>query len=434
MVRSHAVTAAAPQLPAFDEATLRGHLLGVAETISAALNAGACPPGSEGDRRLRECATVTARIAQALGPRIPREGVSAADELAALRASETDFAAEREHRGEAGIAPPSAGARQLDPAALEAYLRGHPLGGPGYSLMHSRILSGGRCKLTALVESIGEGALPPAMILRQDWDGGATDTTVADEFELLALLHHEGLLVPRPYLLEPAESAVGLPFMLMERMTGGLNAGLFEPPADPGLARQLAAQIGRLHAIPAERLNLLGLRAEPEGDPQTVLDGFAQDHHEIGIASAIVDAALEWLRANLALFGAERCLIHNDLGFHNCLTEGDRLTAVLDWELAQIGHPAADLGYVKHFAVRMMPWEDFLAAYREAGGWSDSAATLRFHTIWNAVRLYGLIMRARAAIAAGHVRDIEISHACADNLVLLLIFLGGELEAAQARA
>ncbi|WP_159979038.1 MULTISPECIES: phosphotransferase family protein [unclassified Novosphingobium] len=422
------------RLPAFDEATLRGHLLGVAETISAALNAGACPPGSDGDRRLRECATVTARIAQALGPRAPREDVSAACELAALRASETAFAAQRERRAEVGIAPPTAGARQLDPAALETYLRAHPLGGPDFALVHSRILSGGRCKLTALVEHGGAGPLPPAMILRQDWDGGATDTTVTDEFELLALLHSEGLLVPRPFLLEPAESAVGLPFMLMERMGGTLDAGLFEPPSGPGLARQLAHQIGRLHAIPLERLHALGLRQEPacEDDLRAVVAAFAQGHREIGIASAIVDAALEWLDANLALFGPDRCLIHNDLGFHNCLTEGDRLTAVLDWELAQIGHPAADLGYVKHFVVRMMPWDQFLAAYRDAGGWSGSAATLRFHTIWNAIRLYGLIMRARAAIAGGHVRDIEISHACADNLLLLLIFLGEELEAAQA--
>jgi aminoglycoside phosphotransferase (APT) family kinase protein len=422
-------------LPGFDEATLRGHLLAVADTIADVANASGLAEAGDSVRRLRECATVSARIAQALGERAARVDTGLEAELDALTGSEAAFNAAHplQHSASNASTDSDAGARRLDAKALERYIQQHPLGGSEVRLKTVRILSGGRCKLTALVEHAGSGALPDRLILRQDWNGGATETTVADEFRMLDFLHAEGLLVPRPYLLEAAPGEAGLPFMLMQHMPGALQAGLFEPPADAGLAVQLAEQLGRLHAIDPARARELGL-ADPAIDltaTQSTLKGFAQAHQNIGIASSIITAALDWLADNLHLFGAERCLVHNDLGFHNCLTQDGRLTAVLDWELAQIGHPAADLGYVKHFVQRMMPWDLFLAQYRSAGGWNGDSRCLRFHTIWNAVRLYGLIMRARAATAAGLVRDIEISHACADNVVLLLIFLGEELQAAQ---
>ena len=122
-------------------------------------------------------------------------------------------------------------------------------------------------------------------------------------------------------------------------------------------------------------------------------------------------------------------LTHNDLGFHNFLTDGDELTAILDWELAELGHPAADLGYVKPFVELMVSWPEFIDRYESAGGWLVEPATLRFHTIWNAIRLYELIMQARAALAEGLVRDVEITYACADATMRLLQALGGELRA-----
>ena len=70
---------------------------------------------------------------------------------------------------------------------------------------------------------------------------------------------------------------------------------------------------------------------------------------------------------------------------------------------------------------------EFVSRYEAAGGRNVEPTTLRFHTVWNAVRLYGLIMQARAALAAGVVRDVEITYACADATMRLLRALGGEL-------
>jgi aminoglycoside phosphotransferase (APT) family kinase protein len=147
----------------------------------------------------------------------------------------------------------------------------------------------------------------------------------------------------------------------------------------------------------------------------------------MGIRSRVIDAAVGWLSDHLGDAGTEICLTHNDLGFHNFLVEGETLTALLDWELAALGHPAADLGYVKPFVTRMLPWPEFVNHYQQAGGWTVVPHVLRFHTIYNAVRLYGLIMQARAALVAGLVNDVEITAACADSTMMLLHALGNEL-------
>lgn len=407
-------------LPQQDNRTLSRYLLSVAETIHLQLNR-----GLDGDapRRLRECATVAARVAQQLEIDASAGGDFAA-EADALGSARTSFAAAEAHRAQAGLAAPIAAVRAIEAAQVEAYLRDHPLGGPDVRVSTTRLLSGGRCKLTALVEQRGASGLPPSFILRQDWHAGTTDTTVAHEHELLSRLAAAGIRAPRSLLLEAKNSVAGEPFILLERMPGTLAGGLFEPPRSRALALQLAEQLGRLHALPAADF----------GDPAATLaarsaqlasgvDRFRQLQASVGIRSHTAERAIEWLAAHLQDAGSAVALTHNDVGFHNSLVEGETLTAILDWELARLGHPAEDLGYIRHFVSQMMPWQAFLDAYQAAGGWQVEPEQLDFYTLWSAVRLYGLVTQARAAIAGDVVNDMEITFVCADNLMLLLAFM-----------
>lgn len=414
-------------LPAPDKKTMSRYLLSIAETIHQQVNLGLT---GNAPQRLRECATIAARVAQQLERPDDADAPDAPAEHAALAAAEREFAVAEAERAAAGLRPAPPTARQIEAPVLERYLRAHPLGGDALRVRKARLLAGGRCKLTALVSQTGAAELPSSFILRQDWEGGATDTRVAGEYLLLQRLAASGLRVPRPLLNEPETTAVGLPFILLERMPGGIAGSLFTPPLSRSLGLQLAEQMGRLHALPVtEYADCLTADVSDRAALAGALAGFRQMQAEIGLRSRIVDAAIDWLEAHLDDAGTMRCVIHNDLGFHNFLVEGEELTALLDWELASIGHPAADLGYVKPFVGRMLPWAEFMDHYAASGGWRGNARELRFHTIWNAVRLYGLIMQARAAIAAAIVNDVEISFACADNVMLLLDALGAELSA-----
>lgn len=402
-------------IPLADDATLAAYL----RTVCAAIRNEAARDGNVNIARLNQAADIAARVAQQIDARA-NPACTAKDEAAGLQTAEAFLT-----RATNDKPAPLVAARTVDATAIEAYLHTHPLGGPGTRVTAATLLSGGRCKTTARVTTEGAVGLPATLILRQDWDGGATDTSVSGEYALLCALSDHGLRVPRPVLMEPNETPVGLPFMLMDHIPGGLAGGLVNPPRSVPLMMQLAEQLGRLHAIPLEIVRPL----VPASNPDRVSE-LAQAralHHDIGLSSHIITAALDWLDANDGMAGNLACLTHNDLGFHNALVDGERLTAILDWELATIGHPASDLGYIKHFVVRVMPWRDFLDAYVAAGGFALTDAEIRFHAVRNMVRLYGLIMQARANLAAGRVDDLEIAHACADNLMPLLAFLASEL-------
>jgi len=85
----------------------------------------------------------------------------------------------------------------------------------------------------------------------------------------------------------------------------------------------------------------------------------------------------------------------------------------LDLELAQIGNPAAVLGYIRNFIEKMTGWDSFMAAYAEAGGPAIPESILDFYTLWCSVRLYCLVMRTRAGVAMGMIQDTETTYACA---------------------
>jgi aminoglycoside phosphotransferase (APT) family kinase protein len=411
----------AAMLPSANDKTLSRYLLSAAHTIRLQIAS-----GFDGDAiaRLTETAAIVARVAQQIEQRGTATGDARA-EYDAIRAAQAEF----EEFGVASApAFASAGARSVDAERIEAFLRNHSLGGPGITVTGARLLAGGRCKITALIELTGAVALPASLVLRQDWAGGATDTTVAAEYALLAKLSDRGVRVPKPLLVENGEAALGSPFILVEWIAGRVEGGLYDPPPSRSLMLQLADQLGRIHAMPLAEVAPLFVHLPPQtaADPAEV-EAFAELHARVGLRSTLVDAAIAWLRANIALAGSDLSLIHNDFGFHNTLVEGDRLTAVLDWELARIGHPASDLGYIKHFVGKVVPWEEFISHYVAAGGFAIPAETIRFHAVWNAVRLYGLIMQARHNIELGRVNDMEITYACADNVMLLIAFLGQEL-------
>jgi aminoglycoside phosphotransferase (APT) family kinase protein len=416
-------------LPAPDERTLCAYLLNVAESIHRQINGGL---NGDAAARLAECATIVARVAQQVDAARTSHVRHYLDELDALTLAETAFAAGEAQRSTAGLQAPSGIERRIDRAAVENYLRQHPLGGVHVEVTDARLISGGRCKTTGLVTQTGSHHLPGDFIFRQDWHGGATDTSVAGEFDLLARVSGAGIRAPRPLLLEAGATPGGEPFILLQRLPGKLNGSLCTPPVSASLALQLAEQMGRLHALPAaEFRGLVPDGTKSAARRQEMLGGFREMQARIGIRSRIVDAAIDWLGGHLSDAGTELRLTHNDLGFHNFLTDGEELTAILDWELAELGHPAADLGYVKPFVELMVPWSEFVDRYESAGGWEIEPTALRFHTVWNAIRLYELIMQARAALAEGLVRDIEITYACADATMRLLRALGGELRDAR---
>ncbi len=431
---------------ALDARALRAYLVNVADTLRNAV-----VPELQGKSlaRANECITVLTRLAaRATAPHA--EAVAALRELAALdetvcaskSAAALDGAAldaeESEYAAVADSLIPTASAalRHFDQTRFQVWLRASKVGGAGVSVTSSNVLQGGRSKLTVLLSQNGAVGLPDKLVLRQDWASSVTGTSVAPEFEILKRVHAAGIRVPEPLLLEAGPEAMGSPFLLVGALPGMQVGDLFDPPMSEALGLQLAEQLGRLHSMgdaPFVGLPGVSQRSFSTEQLRTELVSYRAVIGQFGEPSVTVDLAMDWIERKLSQVRGVRTLVHGDLGFHNFLVEGSHLMGLLDWELAHLGHPAEDLGYIRAWVEKMLPWDQFLAAYHRAGAPDSGAFAIDFYTLWGGVRLYALLLQARAAIVGGQLRDCEIALCCAHLIPVLLHRMSRQLRAILAR-
>lgn len=432
---------AAASLTGFDQSLVRSCLLNVVEAINGVL-----VPELNGSARARagECVTILLRAVQALGaadadaaqlarllaepgPVAPASWRATADAEGAIL-DRAEAAADAAGQPAAGTAT---GGRSFDPERFQTFLRQHELGGAATRVTGSRQLAGGRSKQTIMVTLEGASGLPTTVVVRQDWSSAVTGTSVVAEYALLRRVFDAGLRVPQPLLLEKSPDALGGPFLVVTPMPGGAQGDIFNPPRSERLALQVAAQLAQLHQLAPEEFSALGVPTEAYSQAQLRegLQGFRALNGKLGVPCRTIEIATDWLERNIEGVKGGKAMLHNDLGCHNFLIEGEELTAILDWELAHIGNPAADLGYVRDWIGQMTPWPRFMQAYRAAGGPAVDQATLDFYTLWCGVRLYCLLLQARAGVAMGMVKDTEITYAVAQFMPKLLHRISRELRA-----
>jgi aminoglycoside phosphotransferase (APT) family kinase protein len=189
---------------------------------------------------------------------------------------------------------------------------------------------------------------------------------VAREFRMLQALGRHAVRVPAPTLLCVDEAAIGAPFYLMEKVDGVVIRDRVPAPLDTRAGRrristELVDALVELHAVPWE--SSPDLSAFGDGDEylrrQLKLWARQWERNRTRAVPA-VDVTRELLEQRLPESG-RATVVHGDYKLDNVLFAASapaRLVAVLDWEMATIGDPLADLGYL-------------LATWREAGDGPD---------------------------------------------------------------
>lgn len=180
--------------------------------------------------------------------------------------------------------------------------------------------------------------------------------------------------VPVPEQLGVPTGAFPAPFAGYRRLAGTTGcAHPFAPGEHRRLARELAAFLRALHAIPP------GADGHPPGDTLCRVDlsrrearlraqlegarrlGFAPQADE---GLALLDAALDELAAHPAPLRQD-ALVHGDLyGRHLLVGPGGALAGIIDWGDVHRGDPAVDLAVAYSFLPRDAR-RDFFAAYGE---------------------------------------------------------------------
>ncbi len=140
----------------------------------------------------------------------------------------------------------------------------------------------------------------------------------------------------------------------------------------PALARRCGEVLAAIHAVPLD-----GLPPLPRSDPTAELDKYEAIYRHSGAERPIFELAFKRLR-RVAPPVTPPALVHGDFRNGNLMIHPERgLAAVLDWELAHIGDPAADLGWLCVNSWRFGgdrpvggfgSYADLLAGYAAAGG------------------------------------------------------------------
>jgi aminoglycoside phosphotransferase (APT) family kinase protein len=152
---------------------------------------------------------------------------------------------------------------------------------------------------------------------------------------------------PRVIAYEPTGDVLGAPFYLMERRRGVILRK--DVPDDPALIARvcdlLVDALVDLHAVDYAAAGL-GDFGKPAGYVGRQVGGWIERYagSQTDEIAAMATAGA-WLAAHQPADGPP-ALIHNDFKFDNVIFDSklERITGVLDWEMATIGDPLMDLG------------------------------------------------------------------------------------------
>ena len=235
---------------------------------------------------------------------------------------------------------------RFDVATLDAWLAGR-LDGFGRGL-RVRQYEGGQSNPTFLVESDVR-----RVVLRKKPPGPLLPTAHQIEREYRILQALAGSRVPVPEVLALGEDAsvIGTAFYVMVHVDGRIFTDPRLPGLDPGdrqaLYRSTVAGLAAIHRVDVEAAGLAGL-GPPAGYLERQIRRWSRQY-EASRTDRIeaMDALVRWLPRNLPP-SPRTALVHGDYRIGNLVFEREsaRLAGVLDWELATLGDPFADLAYL----------------------------------------------------------------------------------------
>ncbi|CAL76392.1 conserved hypothetical protein [Bradyrhizobium sp. ORS 278] len=209
-------------------------------------------------------------------------------------------------------------------------------------------LSGGASQETWRFDVVHPGGDVAAILRRSPKGYGAAPGRAAgldNEAALMQLAHAAG--VPSPevlHVLRPSDD-LGTGF-IMRRVEGETIARKILRDAEfadarPRLARQLGSIAAGIHGISREALPALR-----EMNATKEIAELAREYHSFDWPRPVFDLALRWLSQNDPGPSAEVTLVHGDFRNGNLIIGPDGVRAVLDWELAHLGDPMEDLGWI----------------------------------------------------------------------------------------
>ncbi|MEH3145477.1 MAG: phosphotransferase [Methylobacterium frigidaeris] len=322
-------------------------------------------------------------------------------------------------------------AHRFPTEALDAFLAEQGLGG----LKELRQMRGGQSNPTFLVETRdGEYVLrkqPPGKLL-------PSAHAVDREFRVLNALRKTDVPVPDAVAFCADPAVIGTPFYLMERLRGRV----FWDPALPDLAREERAGIyfgmnealARLHRVDPAAIGLSDFGKAGNYFRRQIDRWSSQWAASKTRDNPSIDHLAEWLPAHIPDSDETR-ICHGDFRLDNMIFHPSepRVIGIIDWELATLGHPLADLGYnciayntdpTAYRGIRgrdldalgIPDQDEYVRRYCERTGRQDGITP--FHLAFALFRLAVILEGVLARAKAGNASSDEASEKGALGVVL----------------
>ncbi|WP_405864558.1 phosphotransferase family protein [Streptomyces sp. NBC_00005] len=269
----------------------------------------------------------------------------------------------------------------LDLAALRAHLES-ALPGTTCGELTGSVIAGGKSNLTY---DVSDGSRH--WVVRRPPLGHvlATAHDMSREHRVMTALHGSQVPVPRTYLLCESPDVIGAPFYVMERVEGTtfrwrsqlepLGAGRIE-----AISRRLVSTLASLHTVDPTGVGL-GDFGRPDGYLERQVRRWGRQLDASRSRDlAGVDELRRLLESTVPPSG-EAALVHGDFRLDNTLVnDQDNIVALLDWEMATLGDPLADLALMLAY--------DRLARHPEGDGIADASTAAGYLGASEVVDLY----------------------------------------------
>ncbi len=298
-------------------------------------------------------------------------------------------------------------------------------------------LSGGASSATYAVDAFRDGVPWPLIFQRAEGEGGlGGGMTKATQAALQRLAGAQGVPVAAVVAVAEAGDDLGDGFV-MARVDGeSLAPKWLKLPefaaARGALTGRCAAALAALHAIPLAAAADLPL---PSGSARDQNARLFDHYRRFGVDEPVFDLAFAWVSERLPDAPAS-VICHGDFRSGNFIIDASGLRAVLDWELAHLGDPHADLGWLCVNAWRFGMWQRpvggfggraaLYAAYEAAGGAKVDPARAHVFEVAETLRWGISCLQLADDHVSGRVRSVEraaigrrVSEVAADLLHLL---------------
>lgn len=279
---------------------------------------------------------------------------------------------------------------------------------PGSHLAGLARLTGGANQQMWLLDVEQADGARSRLVLRQasQWNTADENQLALDnEARLLLLAAEHDLPVPAVVAILQPEDNLGSGY-LMAHVPGEtipqkiLRDDRYRMACDL-LPRQCGETLARIHQLPVTGLGFLRTLTVEQ-----LVDELYAEYQGYREPRPIFELAFRWLRDHLPASASGHGLVHGDFRNGNLMINEQGLASVLDWELAYIGDPMADLGWlcvpswrfgrIDHPVGGFGGLEALLDGYEAVSGERPDPAVVHFWEIFGTLK-WGVICQKMAA-------------------------------------